>query len=73
METARPAAKITAESVVQDVIDGHPQTILVFARHGLACAGCTISPFHTIADGAREHALSLEPLLRDLNLALGQS
>jgi hybrid cluster-associated redox disulfide protein len=58
---------ITAESLVQDVVERHPQTIAVFARHGLQCVGCYISPYHTITDTAREYAMSIEPLLGDLN------
>ena len=61
---------ITADSLVQDVIERHPQTILVFVRHRLQCVGCDISPFHTIADSAREHAVTIEPLLGELNQAL---
>ena len=61
---------ITADSLVQDVIDRHPQTVIVFVRYRLQCAGCDISPYHTIADSAREHAISVEPLLGDLNRAL---
>jgi hybrid cluster-associated redox disulfide protein len=61
---------ITEESLVQDLVVEHPETILVFARHGLSCVGCYIAPFHTIADSAREHDLCIEPLLGDLNRAL---
>jgi hybrid cluster-associated redox disulfide protein len=61
---------ITGDSRVQDVVEHHPQTILVFSRHGLQCVGCYISPFHTIADSAREYAMALEPLLHDLNQAI---
>jgi hybrid cluster-associated redox disulfide protein len=63
---------ITEESVVQEIVEAHPQTILVFARHGLNCVGCYIAPFHTVADSAREHHLCVEPLLGDLNRALVQ-
>ena len=59
--------QITAESLVKDIVERHPQTITIFARHRLQCAGCNISPFHTIADSAREHAVSIEPLLGELN------
>ncbi|MFC2016019.1 DUF1858 domain-containing protein [Chloroflexota bacterium] len=64
------ADAITSESMVQEVILRHPQTIAVFNQHRLACPGCYISPFHTIADTAREHALPVEPLLADLNGAI---
>jgi hybrid cluster-associated redox disulfide protein len=61
---------ITADCLVQDVVERHPQTIVVFNQHGLQCVGCYISPFHTIADTAREYCLDLEPLLSHLNQAI---
>lgn len=67
---ARLAQPITAECLVEEIVERHPQTIVVFARHGLQCVGCYISPFHTIADSAREYAMALEPLLLDLNQAV---
>ncbi len=71
MNVARLAEQITADCLVQEVVERHPQTIAIFARHGLKCVGCYISPFHTIADSARESAMALEPLLGDLNQAIG--
>jgi len=67
--TSMPAA-ITADCIVQGVIERHPQTIAVFTRHRMQCVGCYIAPFHTIADSAREHAIALEAFLDDLNRAL---
>ena len=61
---------ITADCLVQDVVEHHPQTILTFAHLGLQCVGCYISPFHTIADSAREYAMALDLLLTDLNQAI---
>jgi hybrid cluster-associated redox disulfide protein len=65
------ASRITADCLVQETFEHHPQTIETFVRHGLQCIGCYIAPFHTIADCAREHAVSIEPLLGDLNRAIG--
>jgi hybrid cluster-associated redox disulfide protein len=67
MNGTQSTKRITADSLVQEVVESHPQTIMIFARHGLNCVGCSISPFHTVADSAREYALALEPLLGDLN------
>jgi hybrid cluster-associated redox disulfide protein len=72
MDTTQVIRPITADSLVQEIVEEYPQTILVFARHGLSCAGCYIAPFHTVADSAREHHLCIEPLLGDLNQALVQ-
>ena len=70
MSATYPMRSITADCLVQDVIERHPQTIVVFNGHGLQCVGCYISPFHTIADTAREYALTLESLLLHLNQAI---
>jgi hybrid cluster-associated redox disulfide protein len=59
-----------ADTLVLEVVERHPQAIPVFSRHGLQCVGCYISPFHTIADTAREYAMHLELLLADLNGAV---
>jgi hybrid cluster-associated redox disulfide protein len=67
---ARSCEPVTADYLVQEVVEHHPQTIAIFARHGMQCVGCYISPFHTIADSAREHAMALESLLGDLNQAI---
>jgi len=67
--TTKPKG-ITADCLVQDVVERHPQTIVVFNRYGLQCVGCYISPFHTIADSAREYSMTLDPLLQDLNQAI---
>ena len=61
---------VSADCIVQGVIDRHPQTITVFARHGLQCVGCYIAPFHTVADSAREHIVPLDILVAELNRAL---
>ena len=70
MSITRLAEFITADCIVQRVIERYPQTIPVFTRHGMQCVGCYISPFHTITDCAREHAMALDPLLDDLNQAI---
>ena len=70
MDIARLSKPITADSLVQDVVEYHPRTIAIFARHGLQCVGCYISPFHTVADSAREYDMALERLLTDLNQAI---
>jgi hybrid cluster-associated redox disulfide protein len=70
MSSEQAIAGVSADCLVQEVIERYPQTIVVFVRHGLQCAGCYISPFHTIGDSAREYAVPLEPLLVDLNRAV---
>lgn len=61
---------ITADCLIQEVVERYPQTVAIFVRHRLQCVGCLIAPYHTIADSAREYALPLEPLLDDFNQAI---
>jgi hybrid cluster-associated redox disulfide protein len=70
MSDEQSGDRITADCLVQDIVERYPQAITIFVHHGLPCAGCYISPFHTLADSAREYALALEPLLSDLNQAI---
>lgn len=72
MQINQLSARITADSLVQQVIEDHPQIVATFNHHGLQCVGCYISPFHTIADCAREHDMSIESLLGDLNRAIAK-
>jgi len=67
MDETRLKQEIGAGHLVQEIVEEHPQTVLIFVRHGLQCAGCYISPYHTIADSAQAYGIPLEPLLRDLN------
>jgi hybrid cluster-associated redox disulfide protein len=62
--------QIMANSLVQAVVERYPQTIAVFAGYGLQCVGCYISPYHTIADTAREYTMTLDALLVELNQAV---
>jgi hybrid cluster-associated redox disulfide protein len=73
MNITESARQITAENLVQEVVDRHPETITVFSHHGMNCVGCYVSPFHTIADCAREHSMQIELLLGDLNRAIANA
>jgi hybrid cluster-associated redox disulfide protein len=70
LDVTQPIERITTDCLVQELVRRYPQTIAILARHGLQCAGCIISPFHTIADSAREYAVSIQPLLSELNRAI---
>jgi hybrid cluster-associated redox disulfide protein len=66
----QPVELVTATCRVQEVVERHPGTVIILNRHGMHCAGCYISPYHTIADCAREYAIPLDSLLTDLNQAV---
>lgn len=57
--------------LVADVMERWPQTVLVFNRRRMACPGCAMAPFMTVAEAARSYDLPAEDLARDLLGAVG--
>ena len=60
------AHSIQPDTTVQDILDTYPHTVETFVRYGMACAGCTLSRFDTVAEAAAIYRLDLERLLADL-------
>jgi hybrid cluster-associated redox disulfide protein len=63
---------IDKEMKIEDVLRKFPQTIPVFERFGIDCAGCQLSEFENLEHGAKVHGINLEKLLKGLNDALKQ-
>jgi hybrid cluster-associated redox disulfide protein len=66
-------ANITKEMTFSDVMEKYPQTVAVFFRYNLHCAGCPMSSGETIERGAASHGIDLKKLLNDLNKAAKSS
>ena len=62
---------IDKDMKIEDVLRQYPQTIPVFRRFGIDCAGCQLSEYENIAHGARVHKIDLETLLSGLNESVG--
>jgi hybrid cluster-associated redox disulfide protein len=58
---------LSPNTIVKDVLDGHPEAVRTFIELGLMCVGCPVAAFHTLADVAREHDRDLADLLCMLN------
>jgi hybrid cluster-associated redox disulfide protein len=63
---------INKDMKIEDVLRKFPQTIPVFARFGIDCAGCQLSEFENLEHGAKVHGIDLEALLASLNESLKQ-
>ena len=61
---------IQAELTVAETLDCWPQTIPVFLGRRMACVGCTMTPFETLADVATIYGLDLSLFLYDLRQAV---
>lgn len=58
---------------VAEVLARWPQTIPVFLRHRMACVGCAITPFETLAEVAAIYDLELSHFLSDLEQIIDQT
>jgi hybrid cluster-associated redox disulfide protein len=64
---------IDPKATVSDVLNLHPTTMRVFIDHGMACIGCVIAPYHTIAEACAEYNLAAEKFVREMTDALNGS
>jgi hybrid cluster-associated redox disulfide protein len=63
---------ITPELVIKNIVETWPDTVRVFAKHGLGCVTCSVASLDTVERGAKAHKIPMEPLLDDLNLVLAR-
>jgi hybrid cluster-associated redox disulfide protein len=65
--------QLEAGLTVAEVLAHWPQTIPVFLRHRMACVGCAITPFETLAEVAKIYKLDLGCFLSELEQIIDQT
>ncbi|MBU3967339.1 MAG: DUF1858 domain-containing protein [Euryarchaeota archaeon] len=58
---------ITKDNTIEEIVTNHPETMMVFMKHGLHCVGCHVAAFESIEQGAMAHGIKVDALLDDLN------
>jgi hybrid cluster-associated redox disulfide protein len=58
--------RITMQTTIADALAGHPLAATAFVSRAMACPGCPLARFETIADAVREYAVDGEALLEAL-------
>ncbi|OQY31742.1 MAG: hypothetical protein B6243_08145 [Anaerolineaceae bacterium 4572_5.2] len=56
----------TANFTIAETLNRWPQTIYNFQRHQMACPGCAMTRFETLAEAAKNYGLNLEAFLAEL-------
>lgn len=59
-------AQLDAHWTIEAVLDARPRAAGVLVRHGMACVGCVMARFETLAEAAREYHLNVSSLLNEL-------
>jgi hybrid cluster-associated redox disulfide protein len=57
---------------IEALLQRWPQTAVVFHHHKMACVGCAVAPFYSVADAVRIYGLPLEPFLAELAEVINQ-
>jgi hybrid cluster-associated redox disulfide protein len=57
-----------AELTIETLLSTRPGAAEVLLRHGMACVGCAMARFETLAEAAREYRLDLSALVAELRL-----
>ena len=65
------SSTLVSTMLVSDVMDKWPQTIQAFVRLRMACPGCPIARFHTLAEVAAEYHMDPATLLKELQECVG--
>ncbi len=60
--TAEELEKLTLEELFQR----WPETAVIFQRHQMACVGCAVAPFYTVADAAQVYRLDPDAFIAEL-------
>lgn len=66
-------SQLEASLTVEDLLACWPQTIPVFIRHRMACVGCAMAPFETLAEVAAIYKLDLDSFLQELEQSISQN
>ena len=64
--------KVTKEMSIIDIVRQYPETVEVFARHGLGCIGCAAARYENLEAGARVHGIDPDKLTEEINLAINK-
>ncbi len=64
---------LASDLSVADVLARWPETIPVFLRHGMACVGCNMSAFETIASAAAVYGLDADSFLGELQQTIASA
>ena len=58
---------ISKDAIIKDVVDKYPESLKIFAKHGLHCIGWGGALFESIEQGAQVHGVNIDKLMDDLN------
>lgn len=58
--------RFDSRETIDTVMRRQPGTIRILLKHGMACIGCAIAPYHTIGEVGAEYDLPIDEFLHEL-------
>jgi hybrid cluster-associated redox disulfide protein len=65
-DTGTASQRLTADTTMAELIEGWPAARVVLARRGMACVGCAMGPFETVAEVADAYGFDPGDFLREI-------
>jgi len=59
--------KITKDMNIKEVIEKHPEVVVVFQKYNMGCVGCIAANFEKISDITAVHGVDVDAFLKELN------
>ncbi len=59
-------SRLTPNLTVSELLNCWPEMLPVFFRHRMACVGCPMSQFETVAGAAAVYGLNLDSFMHEL-------
>jgi len=72
LNSEMPTQDALATMIIEDVLRQWPQTAVIFQQHNMACVGCAVANFYSIADAADVYGLPQEQFLAELMAVIRQ-
>ena len=63
---------IRKDMTIEEVVNLHPETVMVMMKNGLHCVGCHVAAWETIEQGAMAHGISnskIDKMIEEMNKA----
>jgi hybrid cluster-associated redox disulfide protein len=64
--------QISKDTIIDEVLKAHPESIKVFMKYNLGCIACMGATMESIEMGARMHGVDPEPIVKELNELFGE-
>lgn len=62
--------RIDPGTLIGEIMEQWPQTVPVFIKYQMGCAGCSLAKFETLDDAMKNYQTPVEEFLREIDLLL---